>query len=50
MCFLDFQCVCVVSVALRQPAAYRSGTGSGKRGEDGGWVGGTGKGKEAWED
>lgn len=30
MCFLDFQRVCVVSVALRLPAAYRSGTGSGK--------------------
>lgn len=29
-------CVCVISAALRLPAAYRSGTGSGKgRREDG---------------
>lgn len=27
---LDFRCVYVVSVALRLPAAYRAGNGSGK--------------------
>lgn len=32
MCFLDFWHVCVVSVALRLPAAYRSWTGSGRGG------------------
>lgn len=42
MCFLDLWCVCVVSVALRLPAAYRSWTGSGK---GGGEVGGTGRGR-----
>lgn len=32
MSFFDFWYVCVVSVALRLPAAYRSWTGSGRGG------------------
>lgn len=42
--------MCVVSVALRLPAAYRSGTGSGKGRRVGlrDWRGGGGQ--ETWEE
>lgn len=47
VCFLDFQCVCVASVAQRLPAAYRSGTWSGK-GRRVGW--GDWKGQGTWKE
>lgn len=46
VCFFDSQCVYVISVALRLPAAYRSDTGSDKGIREGGRFEGLGGAKD----